>query len=257
MATYWLPDLVSDELVNLSRSLGEPAKDLVILAEGNVSQRLPDGRIAVKASGSYMATSVKEEYVVVDVEPVVRMMTDPASTQAELTTMLDAGEHGGARRRGSIETLVHAAVQSVRPAAFVAHTHPTPIVSLLASVHAATAFDEWVYSDEAVVIGRPLYIPYAEPGIALGRIYLERLTHYVDEHGELPSLILLGNHGMVAIASSAEGAEAITLMAVKGARVRLQALSVGGVQGLGHDTVEHYFDREDMAERRRRLAGTH
>jgi rhamnose utilization protein RhaD (predicted bifunctional aldolase and dehydrogenase) len=256
MTTQWLPDLVSDELVELTRSLGEPSKDLVILAEGNVSQRLADGRIAVKASGSYMSRSVKEEYVVVDVDPVVELMMNPASTQSDLTVMLDAGEHAGARRRGSIETLVHAAVQSVQPTAFVAHTHPTPIVSLLASVHAASAFDEWVYSDEAVVIGKPLYVPYAEPGIALGRLYLELLRGYVDEHGELPSLILLGNHGMVAIASSAEGAEAITLMAVKGARVRLQALSAGGVQGLGADAVEHYFAREDLAERRKQLAGT-
>jgi hypothetical protein len=66
---------------------------------------------------------------------------------------------------------------------------------------------------------------------------------------------LLGNHGIVAIASSPEGAEAITLMAVKGARVRLGALSVGGVRGLGKDVVDHYFDREDLTERRQHLAG--
>jgi rhamnose utilization protein RhaD (predicted bifunctional aldolase and dehydrogenase) len=256
MATNWLPELVSDELVALTRSLGEPAKDLVILAEGNVSERLPDGRIAIKTSGSYMAQSDASQFVVVDVEPLVELMMAENTTQAELTGMLDAGEHDGLRRRGSIETLVHAAVQSIRPTAFVAHTHPTAIVSLLASVHAATAFDEWVYSDEAVVIGKPLFVPYAEPGIQLGRLYLTKLREYVEENGELPSLVLLGNHGMVAIAGSAQAAEAITLMAVKGARVRLEALSVGGVRGLGGDTVSHYFEREDMAERRKALAGT-
>ena len=256
MGAYWLPDLVSDELVALTRSLGEPAKDLVILAEGNGSQRLGDGRIAVKASGTYMSTSVREEYVVVDVDPLIELIESDDTTQAQLTAALDAGEHGGVRRRASIETLVHAAVQSVHPAAFVVHTHPTPVVSLLASIHAATAFEEWVYSDEAVVIGVPLFVPYAAPGIELGRVFLERLRAYFAANGELPSLVLLGNHGMVAIAGSVEGAEAITLMAVKGARVRLDALSVGGVQGLGSETVKHYFDREDMAERRKQLAGT-
>ncbi len=55
MTTTWQPELVPDELVALTRALGEPAKDLVILAEGNTSKRLDDGRIVVKASGAYMA----------------------------------------------------------------------------------------------------------------------------------------------------------------------------------------------------------
>ncbi|UUT35047.1 class II aldolase/adducin family protein [Microbacterium elymi] len=255
MATTWQPALVSDELVTLTTRLGDPAKDLVILAEGNTSQRLADGRIVVKTSGSYMAEATADDFVVTEVEPLVAMMEDPARTQEDLTALLDAGEHDGVRRRGSIETLVHAAVQSVAPTAFVAHTHPTHVVGLLASVHAAGAFDEWVYSDEAVVIGVPLFVPYAAPGIDLGRLFLQRLRGYADEHGELPSAILLGNHGMVAVAGTAAAAEAITLMTVKGARVRLDALSIGGVQGLGEDTVAHYFERTDMVERRRNLAG--
>jgi rhamnose utilization protein RhaD (predicted bifunctional aldolase and dehydrogenase) len=183
-------------------------------------------------------------------------MEDAASTQEDLTALLDAGEHAGARRRGSIETLVHAAVQAVQPTAFVAHTHPTAVVGVLASVHAETAFAEWVYSDEAIVIGTPLFVPYAAPGIDLGRIFLQRLRGYVDANGQLPSVVLLGNHGMVAIAGSASAAEDITLMTVKGARVRVQAMSIGGVQGLGADSVAHYFARTDMAERRKNLAGT-
>jgi rhamnose utilization protein RhaD (predicted bifunctional aldolase and dehydrogenase) len=256
MASTWQPDLISDELIALTRTLGEPAKDLVILAEGNTSQRLDDGRIAVKASGAYMAAATRDDFVIAEIQPLIDLIDDPASTQEDLTTLLDAGEHDGARRRGSIETLVHAAVQSVHPTPWVAHTHPTALLGLLASVHAETAFAEWAYSDEAIVIGIPLFVPYAAPGIALGRIFLERLRAYAAEKGELPSVVLLGNHGMVAIGGSAEAVEAITLMTVKGARARVQALSIGGVQGLGSDAVEHYFERTDMAERRKKLAGT-
>jgi hypothetical protein len=60
---------------------------------------------------------------------------------------------------------------------------------------------------------------------------------------------------MVARGNTADAIEAITLMTVKGARVRLDALAAGGVSGLGRDTVDHYFDRQDMSERRRRLTG--
>jgi rhamnose utilization protein RhaD (predicted bifunctional aldolase and dehydrogenase) len=256
MATSWRPELVDDDLVQLSRSLGEPAKDLVILAEGNVSKRLDAGSIVIKTSGSYMSRSVPEEFVVTEIAPVMDMIDSSTATQKELSAVLDGGEHDGARRAASIETLVHAVVHSLAPATFVGHTHPTPIVGLLASIHAPRAFDEWVYSDEAVVIGRPLYVPYAEPGLALGRAFATALRAALAQNPEPPSLILLGNHGIVARGNSAESIEAITLMAVKGARVRLHALAAGGVVGLGRDTVDHYFDREDMSERRRRLSGS-
>jgi rhamnose utilization protein RhaD (predicted bifunctional aldolase and dehydrogenase) len=255
VSAVWDPGLVGPDLVALTRALGERDRDLVILAEGNTSQRLPDGRVVVKASGSSMRTATAEDFVVVDVDPLVELMRAPATTQADLTAALDAGEHGGRRRRASIETLVHVAAQAFVPTPFVGHTHPTAVVGLLASVHGPTAWDRHVYSDEAVVVGRPLYVPYATPGIDLGRIYLRALERYVDEHGELPTLVLLGNHGIVVNAPSAAGVEAASEMAVKGARVRVAAYSVGGVTPLDTASVEKFFAREDVVERRARLGG--
>ena len=48
--TTWEPDLVSAPLLSLTTQLGESARDLVVLAEGNTSELLDDGRLAVKAS---------------------------------------------------------------------------------------------------------------------------------------------------------------------------------------------------------------
>ncbi|MGY1592111.1 class II aldolase/adducin family protein [Geodermatophilus sp. SYSU D00708] len=256
MSAVWDPGLVSEELVALTRALGERSRDLVVLAEGNTSQLLPDGRVVVKASGSAMRTATAEDFVVVDVDPLVELMAAPTATQADLTAALDAGEHGGRRRRASIETLVHVAAQACAPTAFVGHTHPTAVVGLLASVHGPTAWDRHVYSDEAVVIGRPLYVPYATPGIDLGRVYLAALRRYVDEHGALPTLVLLGNHGIVVNAPGPAGVEAASEMAVKGAQVRVAAYSVGGVVPLEPAKVEEFFAREDVIERRARLGGS-
>ncbi|GAA1594659.1 class II aldolase/adducin family protein [Actinoplanes couchii] len=255
MSTQWRPDLVSEDLLQLSASLGDPAKDLVILAEGNTSRRHDADSFVVKTSGSYLSRVTAGDFVRTEIEPLMALIDDPASIQQDLSELLDAGEHDGVRRKGSIETLIHAAVHALAPAAYVAHTHPTPLVTLLSSVHAATAFEEWVYSDEAVVVGRPLFVPYAEPGLALGRLFTRCLREALAERPEPPSLILLGNHGIVTRAETAEAAEAITLMALKGARIRIGALSIGGVAGLGSDTVDHYFTRADMTERRRQIAG--
>jgi rhamnose utilization protein RhaD (predicted bifunctional aldolase and dehydrogenase) len=256
VTTVWDPTLTSPQLEQLTRSLGDPAKDLVILAEGNTSQRLDDDRIVVKASGANLATCTAADFVVVSVSEVMALVLSEEATQADLTRVLDAGVHEGRQRRGSIEALIHAAVQSVAPAEFVAHTHPTDVIAILASVHAETEFDRAVYSDEAVVVGRPLFVPYAQPGLDLGRVFHQRLVERFEEDGVLPSLILLGNHGILTIAETPEGAEAISLMAVKSARVRLRAHAAGGTAPLTHEAVAKYVARDDISERRQHISGT-
>ena len=264
MSTLWDPSLTTPELLGLTRLLGEPARDLAVLAEGNTSQRLDDGRLVVKASGANLGSATVEDFVVVDVDEVMAIVDDPASTQDDLTAALVAGttRPDGVPRRGSIETVVHAAVQQVAAmlgagpdvARYIGHTHPTDVVGLLASVRAAEAWERIVYSDEAVVVGRPLFVPYATPGIDLGRIYASGLRQHAERHGALPQLVLLANHGIVAIAPTTAGVEAVSTMAVKGARVRAIAYAVGGLAPLTDEQVTKFFARDDIDERRTNLA---
>lgn len=256
MTARTAPELVSAELIDLTRRLGRPERDLVILAEGNTSELVADGTFVVKASGSSMEQADAGTFVVVDVEPLLAIIRDPEATQDDLTAALTARADDGSTVRASIESLVHAAVRAVAPVRYVAHTHPTDVVALLASVEAERAFAEPVYSEEYMILGRSLFVPYAEPGLELGRVFLEKLEQHVAQHGEVPSLLLLGNHGIVALSDSVAGAEAISLMAVKSARVRLGARAAGGVAALDAATTADYFDRADFRERRTNLAGT-
>jgi len=253
MTSNWDPSLVSDELLALTRSLGEPSRDLAILAEGNTSQAVADGRIVVKASGANLGAATRADFVVVDVEEVAALLRDDRADQDRLTAVLDAGTHDGVHYRASIETLMHAAVHAISPVAFIGHTHPTAVLGLMASVHAATAYDVPAYSDEAVVLGRPLFVPYAQPGFKLGKLFYDVLRRRVDETGDLPALVLLGNHGIVATAPTAAGVDGISAMAVKTARVRLSALAVGGLVPLPADSIDEFFSRPDITERRRDL----
>lgn len=256
MTTFWDPSRVSDALVALTNVLGAAHRDLVILAEGNTSERMADGTIAVKASGTSMAAAGAADFVLADAPELVRILNDPEATQDRLSAELDAGMHGGIRRRASIEAPLHAVIQVLGEAAFIAHTHPTDVVSVLASVHGPRAYEYSVYSDEAVVLGRPLYVPYAQPGIELGRLFHLRLREYLDLYGELPSLVLLGNHGIVAIGATPEAVDGITAMAVKGARIRAGAHAMGGVVPVPEESLASFFDRSDILERRRLLAGS-
>lgn len=249
------PGVVSPELVELTRRLGEPGRDLVILAEGNTSQRLDDDRIAVKASGARMRDAGKDDFVVLETAPLMQLVVSDHAGQDELTAALDAGTLDDGRRvRASIETLIHVAVQSVAPSGFVAHTHPTSVVGLLSGVYADEAFARAAYSDEAVVLGQPLFVPYATPGIDLGRAFHTRLRNYVERMGKLPRLVLLGNHGIVAIADTSAGVEAVSDMAVKAARVRIIASATGGLAPLTGESVGKFLSRQDVAERTANIA---
>lgn len=254
MITRHAPELVSPTLIELTRALGEPERDLVILAEGNTSEMVSPTEIVVKTSGASMGSADVNSFVAVDAPALLDLLRDDRLDQAALSRALSVGE-GRQAVKASIETLIHVAARSMSPSRFVAHTHPTAVISLVASAHAQDAFADPVYSEEYMVLGKPLFVPYAQPGIELGRLFLRRWTDYCETHGEAPSFVLLGNHGMVAISDSAAGIEAISAMAVKSARVRLGAAQWGPVTGLGAEVVAHYFDRGDFRERRRNLAG--
>src|SRR4029453_12178716 len=88
--TTWEPDLVSPSLVSLTRLLGEPTRDLVVLAEGNTSEVLDNRRLVMKASGAAMMHVTSEDFVVVDMDEVMTVVDDPATTQADLSDVLVA-----------------------------------------------------------------------------------------------------------------------------------------------------------------------
>mgnify|MGYP000585418836 CR=1 FL=1 len=256
MTVTWDPGLVSDELLELTRSLGDPSRNLVMLAEGNTSQRLADNRLVVMASGVRLSAAGRDDFVALDLDEMTTILEDPAADEASVSRALGAGCSGGVRRRASIESLMHSAVQAVAPVAFIAHTHPTDVLGLLSSIHAATAFESSVDVGEAVAIGRPLFIPYVPPGLHLGRTVLQALRRRADETGEVPPLILLGNHGIVAIGATAAAVGDVTHMAVRAARVRTAALSVGGVLPLPAQSSHALRARDDFAARRLSTEGT-
>lgn len=249
------PDAVPIELVELTRRLGDPARDLVVLAEGNTSTVTADGRFVVKASGARMDCAGAEDFVVAQSGPLLALVDRDGTTQDDLSDALATGTV----RQASIETLVHVAAIEAGGATWVAHTHPTAVVGTLAVKAAEHLWSAPLFPDEAVVVGRPAWVPYVEPGLALGRAVLDAVRRYADTEGRAPRLVLLGNHGIVALGRSAAEVEAITTMAVKAARVRLLAGGLAGPEGLQPlDTTaaDRLADRPDEVARRTLLRGT-
>jgi rhamnose utilization protein RhaD (predicted bifunctional aldolase and dehydrogenase) len=243
------PAEVPAELVALTRRVGDPAADLVVLAEGNTSVRLSGDRFAVKASGSRMDIAEAGDFVVGELPELVDVLERGGTDQETLSRLLSAGAS-----KASIETLVHV-VALAAGAAWVAHTHPTAVVGTLAVREAQELWEAPLFPDEAVVLGEPVWVPYAAPGIALGTAVHAAVRERLDRDGAAPRLVLLGNHGIVALGATATEVETITTMAVKAARVRSVALGAGTLTPLGIEHARELAGRPDEAARRTLLGG--
>ena len=78
---------------------------------------------------------------------------------------------------------------------------------------------------------------------------------YADAYGEPPKTILLQNHGLIALAPTAQQVENITAMAVKTARILYGTYALGGPRFLTAEDVNRIHTRPDE-HYRQRVIGT-
>lgn len=249
-----------NQLLALTAEVGDPAKDYVILAEGNTSARIDQRSFWVKGSGVRLEQADgPHAFVAMELKPLMGALRGQYDVgDAELPGLFAearvAGQESGLKP--SIETFVHAICLEVGEAEFVAHTHPTAANRLLCARDAEALYAGVLFPDEAVICGPvPLFVPYGEPGLALGRTMLSRFEAFVEERGEPPRLVLLANHGIVALGSTAAEVATITAMAVKAARIRLGTQAAGGPNFLGGEQAARLAGREDERARMQHLAG--
>ena len=246
---------ILNQLVTMSGKLGDPRNDYVILGEGNSSASVDDNSFWVKASGTSLNGIGEAGFVQVLFEPVLAMLDDKLPDNAVKDALNAARVNTSSDVRPSVETTFHAVALTTGEAKFVGHTHPTAVNSILCSNLAEEAYAGRLFPDEIVVLGpAPVFVPYTDPGITLAQVIREKIMVYEDENGRSPKLILLRNHGMVALGQTADEVLRITAMAVKTARIILGAYAVGGPRFLTPEDVARIDTRPDEHYRQRVLA---
>lgn len=254
-----------EQLVTMSRHLGDPANDCVILGEGNTSALNTDGTFWVKASGYQMPTIDADGFVRVSLKRALEILEEDDLTDAQIKERLlevrvdrETGRWPAPNTdiRPSTETVFHALCLSLDDVAFVGHTHPVAINALTCSQRFEEAFSGRLFPDEIVVAGpAPVLVPYTDPGIPLAKEIRRRIDAYLQTYGERPRVILMQNHGLVALGESPEQVERITAMMVKTARVLIGVYALGGPHFLTPENVDRIHTRPDEAYRRK-LLGT-
>jgi len=96
-------------------------------------------------------------------------------------------------------------------------------------------------------------VPYTDPGLPLARKVGEMIERYLDRYGEAPKVILMQNHGVIALGRTPQQVENITAMIVKTARVLLGTYAFGGPRFLSEHDVQRIHTRPDELYRRKLL----
>jgi rhamnose utilization protein RhaD (predicted bifunctional aldolase and dehydrogenase) len=241
------------DLVRLSRILGQPWRRFAILAEGNTSQRLTSDLLAVKATGRSLRDATPEDFVLVSLQEMSAILDDLNAGDVDVAAYFDRveAEQG---RRPSVEAFLHVVCVVDGGAMTVAHTHPESVNALLCSDRAGVLAEQPLFPDQVVVIGRrALLVPYLDPGVVLAREVRRRLGEHTERWG-MPRVIYLGNHGMVALGTTAAHALQLTEMADKVSRVLATTLSFGKPLAITDESVARIDRRDDEQIRRAALA---
>ncbi len=242
-------------LHDLTRTLGQPQMEYVIIGEGNTSCRINDESFWIKASGQQMATITEEGFVAVHFAPILEMLEhSPGDLAAQKQVMQAAKVNPNATGVPSVEVSFHAMLLAECGVPYVGHTHPIAVNRIMCSTRAQDFAAHRLFPDEAVLCGpESVLVPYVDPGLPLALVMRDATRHYMDEWGEAPKVILLANHGLIALGQTPTEILNITAMCVKAAHIFAGACSVGEPVFMSREDVLHIYKRPDEIYRRKQF----
>ncbi|MFO7947845.1 MAG: class II aldolase/adducin family protein [Armatimonadota bacterium] len=242
------------QLVTMSAHLGQPEHEMVILGEGNTSARIDDETFWVKASGTRLPGCDESCFVRVQFDPVLKMLDGPDLSDEQIAAGLSRACVDEGAPRPSVETMLHAFLLRYPDVHFIGHTHPTAVNSILCSQNWHELFSGRLFPDEMVVCGDEyVLVPYTDPGLPLAKTVQEMVEEYISRRGTWPRVILIQNHGLIALGSTPAMVENISHMTNKTAKIILGACAAGGVNPLSQEHAERIATRPDEKYRKKGL----
>lgn len=242
-------------LLDLGHHLGEPTKQFVLGAEGNISMRTGDDTMSIKASGCSLRSLADSDLVDVRISTLLGLLSgDPDDDQTREVYRSSIVEPTD--RVPSVEAILHAVLYDKTDARVIAHTHPISVNALGCSRQSQLLVEGSLFPDAIVMMGRrQLLIPYTDPGVPLAHAVNDGITDFAAREGTTPKVIYLANHGLFVLASSATEALNVTEMADKNAKILLGTLAVGGPHFLSLENEQRIDIRPDELYRRGKLIG--
>ncbi len=246
--------MILEELVRLSHQLGKEERALAILGEGNTSADNGDGTFYVKASGTSLGSLTSEGLSKVSHQKVAAILARENVTEEDIEQGLLDCLADPTHKKPSVETFLHSLCMSEGDAKWVGHTHTTSVLSILASKQGAQPFLHHLCPDAIVVCGLHVaVVPYVNPGLDLAYAIRDSLRAFRKKHDMAPKVILMENHGPVALGQTSSEVFNIMLMLDKWAKIILGAQIMGGLNYMPDEEAQRIDSRLDEAYRRKML----
>jgi rhamnose utilization protein RhaD (predicted bifunctional aldolase and dehydrogenase) len=218
-----------NRLLDLSHHLGREERKLAILGEGNTSTRLSADTFLVKASGSNLATLSALGVTECRFSDLATLLQAKSLSDQQIDDALFAARVDPQAKKPSVEAVFHAYLLTLPGVNFVGHTHPIAVNQLLCSKHARTFAKRRLFPDEIVCCGvESVFVPYTDPGLKLAQAIRQAVVAYIKRLSRPPRVILLENHGFIALGPTPESVLAATLMGTKAAEIFSGAAAAGG-----------------------------
>jgi rhamnose utilization protein RhaD (predicted bifunctional aldolase and dehydrogenase) len=241
-------------LLELSHHLGGERLRMAILGEGNTSVRIDEETFAVKASGSNLASLTSADVTHCAFNRLLPLLDKSSATDVEVDQALLAARLDPAAKKPSIEALFHAYLLTLPGVRCVGHVHAIAVNQILCSPRAREFAERRACPDEIVMCGvESVFVPYAEPGLGLSQAIRREVVAFVKRTGRDPKIILLQNHGIIAVGSSPKSVLGSLLMAEKAAEIFVGAASLGGPVFLTAEQCERIAGRPDEHYRQKML----
>jgi rhamnose utilization protein RhaD (predicted bifunctional aldolase and dehydrogenase) len=243
-----------EKLLGLSRELGQEARGLAILGEGNTSVRLDAETFAVKASGKTLATLDGSGIAECRFDKILPLFDEQGLADTAIDDRLLAARVKPEQGKPSVEALFHAYLLTLPGVDYVGHVHATTVNAILCSGQARAFAENRLFPDEIVCCGpASVLVPYIDPGVPLAVAIRTETEAFIQKHQVQPRLILLENHGLIALGGTPGAVLAAILMAEKTARIFLGAVALGGPRFLAPEQVQRIGGRPDEHYRQRAL----
>ncbi len=249
-----MPNPTLTHLLTLSHEIGREDRGLAILGEGNTSTRLTDDTFGVKASGTCLGTLQPEDVVECKLSALLPMLERDALTDQQVDDALMAARVDPKAKKPSVEAVFHAYLLSLPGIKFVGHCHATTVNQILCSTRARDFAEQRMFPDEIVCCGTAsVYVPYTDPGLKLSQTIRRQTEAFIKKHERQPRVILMQNHGVIALGSTRQAVLSALLMAEKAAKVFVGAAVLGGPVFFTEENVARIAGRPDEAYRQRAL----
>jgi len=243
-----------ENLLQLSHELGQESRGLAILGEGNTSTQRDDETFWVKASGTNLANLQPEQVVACRTADVLALLEREQVSDEDIHLALLNCRLDPAALKPSVEVLFHGYLLSLPEINFVGHVHSIAVNQILCSPRAQDFAEKRIFPDEIVCCGaESVLVPYVDPGLPLALAIREKTRAYIKKRGTYPRLILLENHGVIALGPSHQSVLAALLMAEKTAQIWVGAAALGGPIFLTEQNVQRIAQRPDEHYRQKAL----